>query len=64
MHLLHDARRDVLHEEMSGAGGIGSCIRQAFEQAGAKVCIIDIADNPYLWEISVMNKPCDGLQTR
>ena len=30
-----------------GAGGIGKCIREAFEKAGAKVCIIDIADNPY-----------------
>jgi len=30
-----------------GAGGIGRCIREEFEKAGAKVCIIDIADNPY-----------------
>ena len=30
-----------------GAGGIGKCIREEFEKAGAKVCIIDIADNPY-----------------
>ena len=30
-----------------GAGGIGMCIREEFEKAGAKVCIIDIADNPY-----------------
>ena len=30
-----------------GAGGIGKCIREEFEQAGAKVCVIDIADNPY-----------------
>ena len=30
-----------------GAGGIGKCIREEFEKAGAKVCMIDIADNPY-----------------
>ena len=30
-----------------GAGGIGKCIREEFEKAGAKVCVIDIADNPY-----------------
>ena len=30
-----------------GAGGIGKCIREEFEKAGAKACIIDIADNPY-----------------
>ena len=30
-----------------GAGGIGKCIREEFEKACAKVCIIDIADNPY-----------------
>ena len=30
-----------------GAGGIGKCIRDEFEKAGAKVCMIDIADNPY-----------------
>ena len=30
-----------------GAGGIGRCIRGEFEKAGAKVCVIDIADNPY-----------------
>ena len=30
-----------------GAGGIGKCIREEFEKAGSKVCIIDIADNPY-----------------
>ena len=30
-----------------GAGGIGKCIREEFKKAGAKVCIIDIADNPY-----------------
>ena len=30
-----------------GAGGIGKCICEEFEKSGAKVCIIDIADNPY-----------------
>lgn len=29
-----------------GAGGIGKCIREEFEEAGAKVFVIDIADNP------------------
>ena len=30
-----------------GSGGIGKCIAEEFEKAGAKVCIIDIAENPY-----------------
>lgn len=30
-----------------GAGGIGKCIRKRFEEAGARVCIIDIAENDY-----------------
>ena len=30
-----------------GAGGIGKCISEEFAKAGAKVCIIDIAENPY-----------------
>ena len=30
-----------------GAGGIGKCIREEFEKAGAKVCVIDMAENPY-----------------
>ena len=30
-----------------GAGGIGKCICEEFEKAGAKVCVIDLADNPY-----------------
>ena len=30
-----------------GAKGIGKCIREEFEKAGATVCIIDIAENPY-----------------
>ena len=28
-----------------GARGIGKCIRQHFEQAGAKVCVIDLLEN-------------------
>ena len=30
-----------------GAGGIGKCIREEFEKAGARVCVIDVAENPY-----------------
>ena len=30
-----------------GAGGIGKCIQEEFEKQGARVCIIDIAENPY-----------------
>ena len=30
-----------------GAGGIGKCIAEEFDKAGAKVCVIDIAENPY-----------------
>ena len=30
-----------------GAHGIGKCICQEFEKAGAVVCIIDLLDNPY-----------------
>ena len=30
-----------------GAGGIGRCICDEFEKAGAAVCVIDIAENPY-----------------
>ena len=30
-----------------GAQGIGACICRLFEQAGAKVCIIDVKENPY-----------------
>ena len=30
-----------------GADGIGKCIREEFEKSGAKVCIIDLVDNPY-----------------
>lgn len=30
-----------------GAQGIGKCICEEFERAGAKVCVIDLQDNPY-----------------
>ena len=30
-----------------GASGIGKCIAEEFEKNHAKVCIIDIKDNPY-----------------
>ncbi len=30
-----------------GANGIGKCICEEFEKAGAEVCIIDLMDNPY-----------------
>ena len=30
-----------------GARGIGKCIREEFEKAGAKVCVIDILENDY-----------------
>ena len=30
-----------------GAGGIGKCIAEEFQKAGANVCIIDLADNDY-----------------
>lgn len=30
-----------------GAGGIGKCIAEEFSKAGASVCVIDTAENPY-----------------
>lgn len=30
-----------------GARGIGKCIRESFEAAGARVCVIDVLDNDY-----------------
>ena len=30
-----------------GAGGIGKCIREKFEEAGATVCVIDLLENDY-----------------
>ena len=36
-----------------GARGIGKCIRESFERAGATVCVIDIAENDcYVGDIS------------
>ena len=39
--------RDKVVVITGGAAGIGKCIREEFEKAGANVCIIDIAENPY-----------------
>ena len=30
-----------------GANGIGKCISEEFAKAGAKVCVIDVAENPF-----------------
>ena len=30
-----------------GAGGIGKCIREQFEKAGATVCVIDLIENDF-----------------
>ena len=30
-----------------GARGIGKCIREQFEQAGASVCVIDLLENDF-----------------
>lgn len=39
--------RDKIVVVTGGAKGIGKCICEEFEKAGAKVCVIDIAENPY-----------------
>jgi NAD(P)-dependent dehydrogenase (short-subunit alcohol dehydrogenase family) len=39
--------RDKIVVVTGGANGIGKCICEEFEKAGAKVCVIDIAENPY-----------------
>lgn len=39
--------RDKVVVVTGGVKGIGKCICEEFEKAGAKVCIIDILDNPY-----------------
>lgn len=39
--------RDKVVVVTGGVKGIGRCICEEFEKAGAKVCIIDILDNPY-----------------
>jgi len=39
--------KDKIAVVTGGARGIGRCIRQQFEAAGATVCIIDLLDNDY-----------------
>ena len=39
--------RDKVVVVTGGVKGIGKCICEEFEKAGAKVCVIDILDNPY-----------------
>ena len=39
--------RDKVVVVTGGVKGIGKCICEEFEKAGAKVCIIDILENPY-----------------
>lgn len=39
--------RDKVVVITGGAGGIGKCIAEEFEKAGAKICIIDLRNNPY-----------------
>ena len=39
--------KDKIAVMTGGARGIGRCIRQQFEAAGATVCIIDLLDNDY-----------------
>ena len=34
-----------------GARGIGKCIREQFEAAGAAVCVIDLLENDISWVI-------------
>ena len=42
-----------------GAGGIGKCIREEFEKAGAKICIIDIADNIVVIPLATVHGSAD-----
>jgi len=39
--------RDKVVVVTGGAGGIGKCICEEFRKLGAKVCVIDVAENPY-----------------
>ena len=40
-----------------GARGIGKCIREQFEAAGAKVCVIDLLENDYL-SVTLQTRQC------
>ena len=39
--------KDKIVVVTGGAKGIGKCIADQFESRGAKVCVIDVLDNPY-----------------
>ena len=39
--------RNTIAVVTGGARGIGTCIREQFEAAGATVCVIDVLDNDY-----------------
>ena len=39
--------KDKIVVVTGGARGIGRCIRQSFEKAGARVCVIDLLENDY-----------------
>ena len=39
--------KDKIVVVTGGARGIGRCIREKFEEAGAKVCVIDLLENDY-----------------
>ncbi len=44
---MEQSFKDKVVVVTGGAQGIGHCICQEFEKAGAKVCVIDLNDNPY-----------------
>ena len=39
--------KDKVVAVTGGAGGIGKCICEMFERAGAIVCVIDVVENDY-----------------